>query len=146
MTANNTITAREFAKLTRIGKVRRVGRLAAAALSEYDVRVRSIRMHSFATNLLYRIQSDTGERFILKMTYPGWRTLEDLHAEAAWLDALKEDTDIGAPLVMRSANGDWVLPLRGHGVPDTWYATLMTWVNGRLLAHYLTCANPSTTG
>lgn len=137
----NSHTARDFASLTRIGKIRRIGQLAAAALSEYDIRVHSQRIHSFATNLLYRVQSDTGERFVLRMAYPGWRTLEDLCAEAAWLDALHTDTDIGAPLVIRSSNGDSVLPMSGLGVPDTWYATLMTWVDGRLLAHHLTCAN-----
>lgn len=134
-------TAREFASLTRIGKVRRVGQLAAAALNEYDIEVRSIRIHSFATNLLYRVRSEAGERFMLRMAYPGWRTLEDLRAEATWLDALHADTDIGAPLVIRLLNGDRVLPMIGPGVPDTWYATLMTWVDGRLLAHYLTCEN-----
>ena len=137
----NSHTARDFASLTRIGKIRRIGQLAAAALSEYDIRAHSQRIHSFATNLLYRVQSDAGERFVLRMAYPGWRTLEDLCAEAAWLDALHADTDIGAPLVIHSSNGDSVLPMSGLGVPDTWYATLMTWVDGRLLAHQLTCAN-----
>jgi Ser/Thr protein kinase RdoA (MazF antagonist) len=75
------------------------------------------------------------------MAYPGWRTLADLLAEAAWLDALHEDTDIGAPVVIRSSNGEAVLPMSGCGVPDIWYATLMTWVDGRLLAHYLTGVN-----
>ncbi|MFO7623755.1 MAG: hypothetical protein R6V73_05340, partial [Anaerolineales bacterium] len=69
----NSHTARDFASLTRIGKIRRIGQLAAAALSEYDIRVHSQRIHSFATNLLYRVQSDTGERFVLRMAYPGWR-------------------------------------------------------------------------
>jgi Ser/Thr protein kinase RdoA (MazF antagonist) len=31
--------------------------------------------------------------------------------------------------------------MRGAGLPDTWHATLMTWVDGRLLAHHLTGAN-----
>ncbi|MFO7632477.1 MAG: phosphotransferase [Caldilinea sp.] len=105
-----------------------------------------MRVHSFATNLLYSVQSDTGERFMLRMAYPGWRTLEDLRAEAAWLDALHEDTDIGAPLVMRASSGDWVVPMSGLGVPDTWYASLMTWVDGRLLAHHLTCSNVERMG
>jgi Ser/Thr protein kinase RdoA (MazF antagonist) len=31
--------------------------------------------------------------------------------------------------------------MSGCGVPDTWYATVVTWVDGKLLAHHLTCAN-----
>lgn len=133
--------ARDFASLTRTGKVRRIGQLAAAALGEYGIRVRSMRLHSFATNLLYRVRSDTGDRFMLRMAYPGWRRLENLLAEAMWLDALHEDTDIGAPVVIRALNGDALLPMSGLGVPATWYATLMTWVDGQLLAHHLTHAN-----
>lgn len=131
----------DYASLTERGKLRRIGRLAAAALSRYDLRVRSMRIHCFATNLLYRVQSDMGARFILRMAYPGWRTLQDLLAEAAWLDALHADTDIGAPVVIRSMDGDAVLPMSGFGVPDTWYASLLTWVDGKLLAHYLSPDN-----
>jgi Ser/Thr protein kinase RdoA (MazF antagonist) len=134
-------TGKDFASLSRIGKVRRLSQLAAATLSRYDVRVRSMQMHCFATNLLYKVQSDQGERFILRMAFPGWRTLQDLLTEAAWLGALHEDTDIGVPLVIRASNGDLVLPMSGFVVPETWYATLMTWVDERLLAYYLTCAN-----
>jgi Ser/Thr protein kinase RdoA (MazF antagonist) len=134
-------TATDFASLTRAGKVRRGGQLAADALREYDIGVRSLQKHCFATNLLYRVQSDAGERFVLRMAYPGWRTLENLRAEAAWLAALHEETDIGAPLVIRSSRGEPVVAMHGNGVPGTWYATLMTWVDGRLLAHYLSGAN-----
>jgi Ser/Thr protein kinase RdoA (MazF antagonist) len=137
----SSYNAKDFVRLTSAGKIRRVTKLAAAALGKYDIKVRRMNLYCFATNLLYKVQSDVGECFILRMAFPGWRTLEDLRSEAAWLAALHEDTDIGSPLVIRASNGDWVLPMAGSGVPDTWYATLMTWVDGRLLAHYLTCAN-----
>ena len=133
--------ARDYASLTGAGKLRRVGRLATSALGHYNIEVAVIRIHCFATNLLYRVRAASGERFILRMANPGWRTMEDLRAEAAWLEALDRDTDIGAPKAVRAANGDTVLPMRGPGVPDTWHATLLTWIEGRLLAHYLSCAN-----
>ncbi len=132
---------RPFAILSPVGKQRRVARLALAALAAYDLKVASLRVHAFATNLLYRVRSDAGERFVLRMAFPGWRTLSDLQAEAAWLEALQRDTDIGAPAVVRARGGEAVLALRGSGVPDTWCATLMTWVDGRLLAHHLDEAN-----
>lgn len=137
----STYVAKDYARLSTTGKIRRVSKLAAAAMSKYDISVRSMRLYCFATNLLYEVKSDSGERFILRMAFPGWRTQQDLRSEAAWLAALHEDTEIGAPFVIPASSGDWVLPMTGLGVPDTWYATLMTWVDGRLLAHYLTCAN-----
>jgi Ser/Thr protein kinase RdoA (MazF antagonist) len=137
----NKYVAKDYARLSTSGKIRRVSKLAAAAMSQYNISVRSMRLYCFATNLLYEVQSNLGERFILRMAFPGWRTLEDLRSEAAWLAALHEDTDIGAPLVIPALSGAWVLPMTGLGVPDIWYATLMTWINGRLLGHYLTSAN-----
>ncbi len=131
----------DFFRLTRIGQIRRIGRLAAAALDAYGIKVRTMRIHSFETNLLYAVRSQTGERYMLRMAYPGWRTLEDLQAEAAWLQALDKDTDIRAQQVIPSLQGEFVLPLNGSAVPTTWYATLMTWVDGRLLGHHLTTQN-----
>ena len=137
---------RPFADLTPVGKQRRVAGLAEQALRAYDLEVRAMRVHTFATNLLYRVRSDTGERFVLRMAYPGWRTLVDLEAEAAWLEALQRDTDVGAPAVVRARDGQAVLPVRGPGVPDVWHATLMTWVEGRSLAHHLDATNLARLG
>lgn len=137
---------RPYAHLTRIGRQRRVARLAAQALRAYDLRVRDVRVLAFATNLLYRVRSDTGERFVLRMAFPGWRTLADLQAESAWLEALQRDTDIGAPAVVRTRDGEAVQTVRGPGVPDAWHATLMTWVDGRLLAHHLDATNLARLG
>lgn len=130
-------TATDYHGLTPLGKMRRLGRLAATALERYPVESGRLRLHCFATNLLYRVRADIGERFVLRLAYPGWRTLADLQAEAAWLDALQRDTDIGAPAVVRAADGEAVLPISRSGVPHTWHATLMTWVPGTSLAHHL---------
>jgi Ser/Thr protein kinase RdoA (MazF antagonist) len=137
---------RPFADLSPVGKQRRVARLAAEALEGYDLRVSSVRAHAFATNLLYRVRSHTGERYMLRMAFPGWRALADLEAEATWLEALQRDTDVGAPAVVRTRDGEAVLPMRGPGLPDVWHATLMTWVDGRLLAHHLDEANLARLG
>jgi Ser/Thr protein kinase RdoA (MazF antagonist) len=137
---------RPFADLSPAGKQRRVAALALAALERYDLRVRSVRVHAFATNLLYRVRSDTGERLMLRMAVPGWRTLSDLEAEAAWLEALQRETDLGAPAVVRASSGEAVLSMRGPGIPDVWHATLMTWVDGRLLAHHLDDVNVARLG
>ena len=138
--------ARPFASLSPVGKQRRVARLAAEALGAYDLAVQDVRVHAFATNLLYRVRSETGERYMLRMAYPGWRTPSDLEAEAAWLEALQRDTDVGAPALVRARGGEAVLPMRGPGVPDVWYATLMTWVEGRSLVHHLDEANLAKLG
>lgn len=133
--------AEQYARLTRSGKLRRIGRLAREALTQYDLDLVDLRLYRFATNPLYRVQTADGQRFVLRMASPGWRTLDNLRAEAAWLEALARDTDIGSPRVVRSSDATAVLTLQHPDLPHTWHATLMTWVDGRLLGHYLSAAN-----
>ena len=128
--------------LTPTGKLRRIGRLAShTARNSYDMEVTGVSLYCFATNPLYLVRSSDGKRYILRMGYPGWRSFDDLSAEAQWLLALDRDTDIQAPLPVLSKAGEAVVRATGQGVPCTWNATLMTWIEGRLLKHYLTPAN-----
>jgi Ser/Thr protein kinase RdoA (MazF antagonist) len=78
---------------------------------------------------------------MLRLAYPGWRTLADLTAEALWLTALSEDTDIPVPAVLPTRDGELVLAVLSPEVPDVWPMTLMRYAPGRLLGHYLTPVN-----
>lgn len=98
-------------------------------------------LHCFATNPLYRVRRGDGSRYILRMGYPGWRSFDDLRSEASWLVALDRDTDVGAPVPLPNSAGHLVTPVTGPGVPGTWNATMMTWVEGRSLEHHLTPGN-----
>jgi Ser/Thr protein kinase RdoA (MazF antagonist) len=140
-----------YTALTPAGKLRRLRQLAQQALACYDLKNPQLTYHTFDTNLLYRVTTTNGERFILRLAYPGWRTFEDLQSEALWLEALARDTVIPAPRVIPAISGELVLPLSDPpagqrltvpiGVPDTWNATLMSWLPGRLLGKYLTSSN-----
>lgn len=127
--------------LSSAGKLRRLRELAGAALASYDLKDPKIAYHSFSTNLLYRVTTASGERFMLRLAAPGWRTYEDLRSEALWLDALGRDTTVAAPRVVPARSGEFVLPLSRPGIPQIWCATLMSWVPGRLLGRYLTARN-----
>lgn len=130
-----------YTALTLSGKLRRLHRLAAEALACYDLASPQLTYHAFNTNLLYRVTTLTGERFMLRLAYPGWRTFEDLHAEALWLEALRRDTAIPVPRIIPARTGEWVSPLSRPDIPGVWNASLMTWVPGRLLGKYLTPRN-----
>jgi Ser/Thr protein kinase RdoA (MazF antagonist) len=137
---------RPFETLSDAGKLRRVRTLAEAALRHYDLARPTLAFHGFATNVLYRVTTQSGERFVLRLAVPGWRTLEDHSAEAAWLDALARDTSVGAPRIVPTRSGAAVLPLAVPGVPGTWNALLMTWLPGRLLGHHLSERNLARLG
>ena len=127
--------------LSRAGKLRRLRGLAAAVLAHYDLVDPALAYHSSDTNLLYRVTTGPGERFMLRLAVPGWRTFEDLWSEAAWLEALHGETSVPVPRIVPARTGEYVLRLGHPGVPTTWNVSLMTWVPGRLLGHYLTERN-----
>jgi Ser/Thr protein kinase RdoA (MazF antagonist) len=87
------------------------------------------------------VTTHSGERFMLRLAVPGWRTLLDLQSEAMWLEALARDTPIAAPRIVRTRDGQLVLPMEISSVPKAWNVTLMTQVPGRLLGHYLNVTN-----
>ena len=115
--------------------------LAELALQNFPISQPEIQYHSTHTNVFFRVTADSGERFMLRLASPGWRTFQDLNSEAMWLQALSRDTNIPVPRVILSRAGDTVLPLSLPGLPEVWNATLMTWVPGRLLGRYLTAQN-----
>jgi len=135
-----------FGDLTDAGRLRRLRGIAVAALNQYDLARPTLTFHAFATNVLYRVTTPAGERFVLRLAVPGWRTHDDHLAEAAWLDALARDTTVRAPRIVPARSGAQVLPLSAPGVPGTWDAMLMTWLPGRLLGHHLNVRNLAKLG
>ena len=136
----------EYQNLTTRGKLQRLRNLAWLALQYYPMLRPVIQYHSSHTNVFFRVTDDSGERFILRLASPGWRTSQDLNSEAMWLQALSRDTDIPVPRHHPTRAGDSVLPLSMPGIPETWNVTLMTWVPGRLLGRYLTVAKSGKNG
>ena len=130
-----------YHQLTNAGKLRRLIHYASLGLTHYDLNDPSITFHGFETNLHYCVISAAGEKFILRLAYPGWRALEDLRSEALWLSALHQETGIPAPQVIPTKSGELVLSISMDGIPDVWHMTLMRWLPGRLLGHYLTPVN-----
>jgi Ser/Thr protein kinase RdoA (MazF antagonist) len=137
---------KRYQDLTNPGKLRRLRELARTALNQYDLNNPQLDFYAFATNLLFRVTTPTGERFMLRLAYPGWRTFEDLCSEAIWLRALARDTGVPVPRILPARSGELVLPLSCPDIPDVWNATLMRWVPGRLLGKYLTLPNLTKMG
>ncbi len=132
---------KEFKELSFAGKLRRLHGLARAALAQYDLEDPQMEYFAFETNLLYKVKARSGEQFMLRMASPGWRTFEDLRAEALWLEALRRDTSIPAPRIVAARSGEYVLKMESQDVARTWNASLMSWVPGRLLGKSLTETN-----
>lgn len=135
------VTHTPYQHLSNQGKLRRLRKLAVLGLTHYDIKNPTLTYHGFETNLFYLVTAETGEHFMLRLASPGWRALEDLQSEAIWLNAINQETTIPVPNVMPTRSGENVLSLSVPEVPDIWHMTLMRWIPGRLLGHYLNINN-----
>jgi len=130
-----------YSELSFAGRLRRLRELALAAVARYDLKSPEIVYHGFETNLHFRVTTASGERFMLRLASPGWRTFDDLWSEAVWLEALGRETGVAAPRIVPARSGEYVLPMGRADIPKVWNASLMSWMPGRLLGHYLSERN-----
>jgi Ser/Thr protein kinase RdoA (MazF antagonist) len=131
-------SVKAYSDLANAGKLRRLRNLAMTALARYDLADSQVDYFCFNTNLHYRVTTISGERFMLRLAAPGWRTFDDLRAEQMWLAALRRETAIPVPRVIPAKSGEYVLPITAPNVPQTWNTMLMSWVPGKLLGRDLT--------
>ncbi len=130
-----------FDQLSHAGKMRRLHRIAMAALTRYGLADASCALLGASTNTIFDVRSRAGERLVLRIATPGWRTLCDLQAEAMWLEALAHDTDLCTPRVIRSIDDEMVITLKTESTPAPLHVTLTTFLPGMLLGRRLNAAN-----
>ncbi|HEX5166371.1 MAG TPA: phosphotransferase [Thermomicrobiales bacterium] len=121
-------------------------RLALAALEHYDLHVRRLAIVSYHLNVLYRVETTSGERYALRISHPTWRDTVELRSEVAWLDALARETDIGAHRPLQNRDGALITTVAVEGVPEPRRAVLFTWAPGVQLAERLTDENVEQMG
>src|SRR5262245_21415403 len=87
-----------FDQLTDQGKVRRLRQLALNALEQYKFKVVDLRLVERRLNTTFRVYTAGGPSYIIRICGTSWRTITDQWSEMRWLQALSEETDIGAPV------------------------------------------------
>ena len=95
---------------------------------------------TYHLNVLYRVETATGERYALRISHPTWRDDVELRSELAWLTALARETDIGAHEPLPNRDGELMTTVAVEGVPEPRRAVLFTWAPGVQLADLLTDA------
>lgn len=119
-----------FDHLTHHGKLRRLHRLARAALDEYEVEVRSLVLLKSSWNTVYRVDTHGGERYVLRINRPGERTEGQIRSELWWLEAIRRDTDMVVPQAVLTRSGERMISASLEGVPEQRHCVLFTWVQG----------------
>lgn len=97
-------------------------------------------------DLLYRVDTVSGERFALRISKPAWRSYLELQSELDWLSALARDIDIGTHEPLANRGGELISTVNVDGVPEPRHCVLFTWVPGVELAERLTGENVEKMG
>lgn len=133
--------------LTGRGRALRLRRLALKALEQYDLDVTCVRLVTNETNGIFRVDTATGEKVILRVTLPeGGHDLDSVCAEMTWLDALSRDTDLSVPRPLAARTGELVIQVAGTGVPQPRFCAVFSWVPGTNLSDHLTPDNVGKLG
>ncbi len=99
--------------------------LARAALDQQGIPVRRLRWMGQHTNHLFRCDTLTGERLVVRVCLPGGRSDAELDAELTWLAALARDTGLAVPVARFSTRV--AIPKLPAGARCIGFA----WVKGR---------------
>jgi len=136
-----------YQELTRLGRVRRMRRLAQAALDAYGLSGARFKFISYSGNTTFRVDvsgyellKTESERYfpnhcVLRIHEPDYQALEAITSELTWLDALRRDTDLAVPEPLRTLEGELSVDVEVPGVPDRRRCSLLRWIKGRLLTN-----------
>jgi Ser/Thr protein kinase RdoA (MazF antagonist) len=95
--------------------------LARAALEQQGVAVDRLRWMGEHSNHLFRCDTPTGQRLVVRVCLPDGRSDAELDAELAWLDALARDTDLTVPVAYFSTRVSTPeLPAGGRCIAFAW--------------------------
>lgn len=138
---------RPYSTLTERGQARRLRALARAALQHYALDVARLRLVTNDLNGIFRVDTQAGQRYILRVSLPeAGHNRDHVAAEMDWLAALARDTSLSVPRPLPARDGALVVEAGAPGVPEARLCAVFSWVPGSDLAHHLSPANLSKLG
>jgi Ser/Thr protein kinase RdoA (MazF antagonist) len=85
-------------------------------------------------NHTFRLETPSGERYLLRICHPRRTAPEDVRSELQWLIALRRDTGVGVPEPVENREGVLVTVVSDEGVPQPRLCVLYRWLPGRFLS------------
>jgi Ser/Thr protein kinase RdoA (MazF antagonist) len=130
----------EFAALTSRQQVHKLCAVALEALRAYPLEVKRLSLLSHGFNTIFRVDDARGQKFALRLNVNSRRTLENVRAELAWLEALNRETDLRVPVVVPTRDGDLLQSLEHVNAPRSLLSALFEWIPGPDIGEKLTDA------
>ena len=107
--------------------------IAERALDEWDICAVELELISISENTVFRVDTNTGETYVLRIHRPGYHTLAELNSEQQWTAALKR-AGIGVPLprLTRDCRGYAIVPVPGS--MEARHVGIVEWFEGVTLS------------
>jgi Ser/Thr protein kinase RdoA (MazF antagonist) len=122
-----------FAGLSKRSQVARLRPVALAALAQYPIDVRRVRLLLHGHNTTFRVDGADGATYALRVNVGSQSTDANLDGELAWLRALSEDTDLTVPVPQATRDGRLRTRIRCEALDRELNVVVMSWLPGRLL-------------
>jgi len=142
---------RPYEQLSVLGQARRLRRLAADALRSYGLKNPTFRLIQNWQNATFRVDVPSQRkavtqsapfvpgRYLLRLHRPNDRSLAHIESELAWLAAIDEQTQVTAPVPLRTRDGHAAYQADNADYPELGTTTgrrtcsLLRWVPGRII-------------
>lgn len=126
---------------------------AREALACFPVNAARIRTAAVSENVSFRVSTDRGEDYVLRLHRPGYNSLDELESERLWRDALADaGLEVQRALPARDGRHFIAVPLNAEQSADPAtsepgagrYASMVSWLPGEVLGHGLLARADST--
>jgi Ser/Thr protein kinase RdoA (MazF antagonist) len=133
-----------FEELSYLGRIRRMRKLAQAALNAYELRDVRFKFLRQAGNTLFRVNEVNSVpttktelysqgQYMLRIHQPGYQTTQAIELELAWLAAMCRDANLPVPEPVPTLDGRLLTQVSLPGIPGERNCSLFRWVIGRLI-------------
>ncbi len=106
---------------------------AARAIEAWDLCATNISLVSHSENIVFRVDSESGQAYVFRFHRPGYHSLSELHGELLWTAALNR-SGIGAPVHRFTREGSAFINVHLPELSQYRYVSLMEWVEGTAMA------------
>ncbi|MBI9044871.1 MAG: phosphotransferase [Anaerolineaceae bacterium] len=122
-----------FYSLTEAGQTKRLRKLAFKALQQYNLNVKRLNLITKDTHTIFRVDTEIGEKFALRIYSEGETSLEDNQVEMFFLNQISTHTDLPVPEPVTAKNGELITFAQVPDVPEERRCVLFRWVPGHCL-------------
>ncbi len=122
---------KSFDVLGKRGQVSRLKLTAAGLLRQYPIAVSDLKLITHAFNTTFKVVTDEGVKFALRLNTNSLRDEGEMNAEVAWVKALANDTGLRVPIPQATKDGENIAEAWSDDLERKVRGVLYSWLPGK---------------